>query len=276
MPRCQRRSTCRLETPLSAADPIQIQQVLVNLLQNALQAMRICPADERRLEIRTFISGDLVQVDVLDSGPGFVTTDSESVFAPFHTTKPDGLGIGLAICRSVVENHHGTIWAGSMAECAPKFPLHYHWPREMPPADYSNPTVFVIDDDQQMLDSLEVLLDALGFRVQAFASPSSFQRVYRPEMPGCLLLDIRMPRQNGLELYEQLLREGKRLPVIFITAHADVSTAVAAMKTGAIEFLEKPFGREMLLDRVRKALALDAQWRRATRTMRRSRTASAG
>jgi FixJ family two-component response regulator len=65
-----------------------------------------------------------------------------------------------------------------------------------------------------------------------------------------------------LELYEQLLREGKRLPVIFITAHADVSTAVAAMKTGAIEFLEKPFDRETLVDRVQRALALDAEWRR--------------
>ena len=65
-------------------------------------------------------------------------------------------------------------------------------------------------------------------------------------MPGCLLLDIRMPRQTGLELYETLLQEGKRLPVIFITAHADVTTAVAAMKTGAIEFLEKPFDRETL------------------------------
>jgi FixJ family two-component response regulator len=104
-------------------------------------------------------------------------------------------------------------------------------------------------------------LEVLGFQVMAFARPGSFHRFYRSEMAGCLLLDIRMPRQTGLELYELLLKEGKRLPVIFITAHADVSTAVAAMKTGAIEFLEKPFDRETLLDRVRKALALDAEWR---------------
>jgi FixJ family two-component response regulator len=131
----------------------------------------------------------------------------------------------------------------------------------MTPADTISPTVFVVDDDQQMLDSLEVLLEVLGFAVRPFASPGSFQRYYRPDMPGCLLLDIRMPRQDGLALYEQLLREGKRLPVIFMTAHADVSTAVAAMKSGAIEFLEKPFDRETLVDRVRKALALDALWR---------------
>src|SRR3990170_80794 len=125
----------------------------------------------------------------------------------------------------------------------------------------NNPTVFVVDDDRQALDSLKVLLDVSGFQVRAFSSPGSFSRFYRADMPGCLLLDIRMPRQSGIELYEQLLREGKRLPVIFITAHADVSTAVAAMKTGAIEFLEKPFDRETLLDRVRKALTLDAEWR---------------
>jgi FixJ family two-component response regulator len=81
-------------------------------------------------------------------------------------------------------------------------------------------------------------------------------------MPGCLVLDICMPQQSGLELYERLLLEGKRLPVIFITAHADVSSAVAAMKSGAVEFLEKPFDRATFVDHVQKALALDAEWRR--------------
>ncbi len=95
-----------------------------------------------------------------------------------------------------------------------------------------------------------------------------------------------MPRQGGLELYEQLVREGKRLPVIFITAHADVTTAVAAMKSGAIEFLEKPFDHETLRDRITKALALDADWRRreaefnavatAHRPAQRSRTRNVG
>jgi FixJ family two-component response regulator len=124
------------------------------------------------------------------------------------------------------------------------------------------PTVFVVDDDRQMRDSLVMLLEAMGYRARSFASADEFRRFYDPPSPGCLVLDVRMPRQTGLELYEQLVREGKRLPVIFITAHADVSTAVAAMKTGAIEFLEKPFERETLLERVKHALALDAAWRR--------------
>jgi FixJ family two-component response regulator len=128
-------------------------------------------------------------------------------------------------------------------------------------APEASPTVFVVDDDDEMRASLQALLDVLGFGVRAFPSGGSFVRFYEPQMPGCLVLDVRMPRQTGLELYEQLIREGKRLPVIFITAHADVPTAVAAMKTGALEFLEKPFDRQMLLERVQTALALDAQWR---------------
>ena len=79
----------------------------------------------------------------------------------------------------------------------------------MTPPDLLNPTVFVVDDDQQMRDSLCALLEVLGFQVMAFATPGSFHRFYRREMPGCLLLDIRMPRQTGLELYERLLRGGQ-------------------------------------------------------------------
>ncbi len=123
------------------------------------------------------------------------------------------------------------------------------------------PTVFVVDDDDEMRDSLTALLEVLGFSVRTFPSGASLLRYYRAEMPGCLIVDIRMPRQSGIELYEQLVRENKRLPVIFITGHADVSTAVAAMKTGALEFLEKPFDRQTLLDHVRAAIDLDARWR---------------
>jgi FixJ family two-component response regulator len=131
----------------------------------------------------------------------------------------------------------------------------------MTPASNYKLTIFVVDDDDQLRDSLRALLEVLNFEVRAFSTPAAFHRFYRAEMPGCLLLDLRMPRQSGLELYEQLLSEGKRIPVIFITAHADVTSAVAAMKSGAIEFLEKPFDRETLLDRVLNALRLDAEWR---------------
>ena len=129
------------------------------------------------------------------------------------------------------------------------------------PAEHS-PRVFIVDHDQRLLDSLVAFLEVRGFQVRAFNSASRFRQFYHREMPGCLVLDAHLPRQSGLDLYEQLLHEGKRLPAIFITAHADVPTAVAAMKTGALEFLEKPVDRQMLLDRVQSALTLDAQWRK--------------
>jgi FixJ family two-component response regulator len=129
---------------------------------------------------------------------------------------------------------------------------------ETPPA---KPTVFVVDDDPDMRHALELLVRAMGYRAQAFAAAREFYAQYQPSERGCLVLDVKMPRQNGLELYGRLIREGKRLPVIFITAHADVSIAVAAMKTGAIEFLEKPFEQAVLRDRIERALRLDAQWR---------------
>lgn len=131
----------------------------------------------------------------------------------------------------------------------------------MTPASPLIPTVFVVDDDADLRNSMESLISALGHHVLTFSSGPQFRHYYQAHMPGCLLLDVHMPRQTGLELYEQLLQEGKRIPAIFVTAHADVSTAVAAMKTGAIEFLEKPFERAMLGGLIAKALALDAQWR---------------
>jgi FixJ family two-component response regulator len=122
--------------------------------------------------------------------------------------------------------------------------------------------VFIIDDDQRLLESFVVFFRERAYSVYAFSTASSFRHFYRPKMPGCLVLDTRMPRQDGLDFYKQLLREGKRLPVIFISADADVSTAVAAMKTGAIEFLEKPIDYLALLAHVQKAISLDAEWRR--------------
>lgn len=113
-----------------------------------------------------------------------------------------------------------------------------------------------------MRDSLVAQLESLKFHVAAFGAARAFKQFYREGMPGCLLLDIRLPGQSGLELYEQLLSEGKRLPVIFMTAHADVSTAVAAMKAGVVDFLEKPFDVGALGAHIQRALALDAEWRR--------------
>jgi FixJ family two-component response regulator len=131
----------------------------------------------------------------------------------------------------------------------------------MTPSPTTNPTVFVVDDDEAFRSFVAGLSKALALEVQTFGTAAAFYRFYRPHMRGCLLLNVRLPRQNGLELYVQLLMEGKKLPVIFLAAHAEVSTAVAAMKTGALEFLEKPCERDVLVTLVRKAIRLDRERR---------------
>jgi len=125
----------------------------------------------------------------------------------------------------------------------------------------STPTVFVVDDDRDFRESLLALLAALGYSARGYESAKEFQAAFDTHRPGCLILDVRMPGQNGVDFYADMIRGGQRLPVIFVTAHADVSTAVAAMKTGAIEFLEKPFERSRLSELVERAFRLDAEWR---------------
>ncbi len=124
------------------------------------------------------------------------------------------------------------------------------------------PRVFVIDDDCEVRDALCSAIETRGFSAEGFASAADFLAQHRPDATGCLVLDVQMPQQSGIELYEQLLSEGTRLPVIFLTGQSDVTTAVEAMKAGAIEFLEKPVSHVVLLDHIEKALKLDALWRR--------------
>ncbi len=118
----------------------------------------------------------------------------------------------------------------------------------------SQPTVYIVDDDPDMRDSLRWLLKTVGLRAIAFASAEEFAREYREDGPACLVLDVRMPGCSGLDLFEEMSASGSDLPVLFITAHADVPMAVRAMKSGAAEFLEKPFNGQVLLEKVQHAL----------------------
>jgi two-component system, LuxR family, response regulator FixJ len=120
-------------------------------------------------------------------------------------------------------------------------------------------TVYVVDDDDGMRRALSLLLNTVGYKTAAFASPKEFLDKFRPDVPGCLVLDIRMPGMSGLELQQHLNRMGSMLPVIFITGHGDVPMAVQAMKEGAFEFVQKPFRDQDLLDRINHALELDQQ-----------------
>jgi FixJ family two-component response regulator len=123
------------------------------------------------------------------------------------------------------------------------------------------PRIFVVDDDEELRESLERLLRSAGFRVETFGSPDAFLERAPYNGPGCLVLDVRMPGRSGLELQEWLASAEAALPIVFITGHGDIPTSVRAMKAGAVDFLPKPFEDQMLLDAVEQALAQDAAGR---------------
>ncbi|HUW83133.1 MAG TPA: response regulator FixJ [Phycisphaerae bacterium] len=122
-------------------------------------------------------------------------------------------------------------------------------------------TVFVVDDDPAVRESLQWLIESVGLNVETYATAQEFLDAFDRDRPGCLVLDVRMPGISGLDLQDRLASQQVRIPVIIITGHADVPMAVRAMKAGVVDFIEKPFSDELLLDRIRAALELDARIR---------------
>lgn len=120
-------------------------------------------------------------------------------------------------------------------------------------------TVFIVDDDQAARESLRWLLESVGHQVSCPASALEFLESYDGSVSGCLVLDVRMPGMGGLELQNHLLERGWCLPVILVTGHGDVPMAVRAMKAGAVDFLEKPYNDQVLLERIQRALELCRQ-----------------
>jgi two-component system, LuxR family, response regulator FixJ len=127
----------------------------------------------------------------------------------------------------------------------------------------SRPTIFVVDDDAAVRDSLKLLLRSVGQSVETYAAAQEFLETYADDRPGCLVLDIRMPGMSGLELQQKLNERHSILPIIFITGHGDVPMAVEAMQAGAVDFIQKPFRDQDLIDRINQALEKDGHNRAA-------------
>jgi len=120
-----------------------------------------------------------------------------------------------------------------------------------------NEMVFVIDDDESIRESLKSLMRSVGLGVETFASAQEFLQSTRPDVPACLILDVRMPGLSGLDLQRELFNANIHIPIIFITGHGDIPMSVRAMKAGAVEFLTKPFRDQDLLDAIQQALERD-------------------
>ena len=125
-----------------------------------------------------------------------------------------------------------------------------------------DPVVYIVDDDAAVRAALDSLIRSVGFGVQTFASAHEFLRSKRPDAPGCLVLDVRLPGLSGLDLQRELTAADVHIPIIFVTGHGDIPMSVRAMKAGAVEFLTKPFREQDLLDAIQQALIRDRAFRR--------------
>jgi FixJ family two-component response regulator/signal transduction histidine kinase len=262
-----------------SADKTQLEQVALNLLLNAAAAMETCEPQERLLRLSAARTGDgRVAVEVRDSGIGIAPEHLQAVFEPFWTTRKDGLGLGLAICRSIVEAHGGTIGAErnpergvtfrfelpAEAQAREEVPERRHLqapPLQSEPAALAGPVVCVIDDDASVREGLARLLGAEGWITACYASAEEFLARQPLVAVGCVLLDHQMPGMSGLELQQHLADYGAAPPVVFLTGQGDLAAGVHAMKLGAVDFLAKPADAGVLCETVRKALARHANER---------------
>ena len=124
-------------------------------------------------------------------------------------------------------------------------------------ASADDATVFIIDDDAGMRAAMQRLLKSVGLHAESFATPQDFLRRKLPDSPSCLVLDVRLPGMSGLDVQRRLIEAGVLIPIVFITAHGDIPMTVKAMKSGAVEFLTKPFRDQDLLDAIQQALKRD-------------------
>jgi RNA polymerase sigma factor (sigma-70 family) len=125
----------------------------------------------------------------------------------------------------------------------------------------AKPTVFVVDDDDAVRNMIGQLVEAVDLNAETFSSAQEFLDSYDPARPGCLILDVRMPGMSGMKLQEELVERNICLPIIFVSGHGDVPMAAEAFKRGAVDFIEKPFRNQALLDQIQVALAEDARLR---------------
>jgi PAS domain S-box-containing protein len=266
--------------PALSVDPILIEQVLLNLLKNAAEAIdgAKLPPSRRHIELRVVPrhmpdQGGTIEFAVQDAGPGLPEEVISRMFEAFFSTKTDGLGIGLGLCRSIVESHHGRLRAENLYNGRAHFglPFRVHDPRGFAPHRQPLPerhhlrhhtmslipkkgNVFVVDDDEAVRDSLQWLLEGKDYRVKCFDSAESFLARFDPREVACLICDIRMDGMSGLELQDKLIERKSPLPMAFITGHGDVPMAVQTMKKGATDFIEKPFKEDSLVALVEKML----------------------
>ena len=239
-------------------DRVLLQQVMQNLIMNCIEAMIPIIDRPRQLLVRSKLDGSHgVRVEVQDSGVGLDPKDGDRNLRAvrYKKTKRDGYGAIYQPLdhRSAWRPHLGisgrSPWRGVSIHPADR-DCRYRMNEEQP-------VVIVVDDDPAIRKAIDRLLRSVGLRVELFESAQEFRQSNRPDAPSCIVLDVRLPGQSGLNLQRDLAAADIRFPVIFITAHGDIPMSVRAMKAGAVEFLTKPFHDQDLLDAIEVALEKD-------------------
>jgi len=264
------------DLPAVFGDRIQLQQVLMNLLMNAFDAMEECDPGDRLLSIHVCYPGSRsVEVCVRDNGVGFDNESYQRLLEPFYSTKEEGMGMGLAISKTIVQSHGGKLWGQNNRESGASFyftiPVssgveavaartHEHEPEHKDDnSDFV--TVFLVDDDPSVRKAIGTLIGAAGYAVETFESAHVFLQREHYSGNGCLVLDLHMPGQSGLDLQTTLNTREYTMPIIFMTGAGDTSSGVLAMKQGAVDFLSKPIDDEVLISTIARAIEADRQGR---------------
>jgi FixJ family two-component response regulator/nitrogen-specific signal transduction histidine kinase len=258
------------------ADRVQLQQVALNLIQNATTAMARVAADARTVTIAGCRPDALrVRWSVEDTGPGVAPEHAEAVFEPLQATPADrtGLGLGLSICRKIVELHGGTIRVVEGTDRGARFEIELpagpderepHGQAPSPSREAPAPvgtgsvvprTVFVVDDDPATREAIARLLRAAGWAVRCIASGREALDDPDLDAVACVLLDVRMEGLSGPQTFEAMRARGVATPVLFLTADDDVRQGVEAIRLGALDYLVKPADPDTLLAAVETAAA---------------------
>ena len=262
------------DLPAVLGDQIQLIQVLMNLLMNAFDAMEERQPGDRHLSVHvSHPESRLVEICVRDNGVGFEKKSSQRLLEPFYSAKKKGMGMGLAISNMIVQSHGGKLWARNNR--GPGAAFYFTIPVASAAAvvatceqeheqqdDQSDVvTVFIVDDDPSVRGAMEKLIRAAGYAVETFASAQAFLQRKHYSGNGCLVVDLHMPGQSGLDLQARLNTRSYTMPIVFMTGGGDTSSGVRAMKQGAIDFLSKPIDDEVLISAIARAIETDRQGR---------------
>ncbi len=244
-----RRPICRCCTRTG----FNCSRSILNLVQNSIDAIASTGRDDGRIRIAAAVLENprRVEIAVSDNGAGIAPALAERLFEPLTTSKQDGLGLGLSICATIVQSHHGRLWLQSGAPGATEF--RFWLPLQQ--AHRFMTAVFVIDDQNSVRHALGEMLRVFGFTVEVFDFADRFLQTVVPGRPGCVVADVRMPGMDGIELVRELARRKIALPVVLISGHADVPMAVAGIKAGAEDFIEKPVDDRLLVAAINRGLA---------------------